>query len=111
MVNSLVPNSTTPIEFTDTQGLPTRITFPEGLGEQQAIVTPLLALEPGGYLSAGHTFDIALATASTTGETDVIGVAVAEHEASDVLELATDLRQLHQQLTPMTGHAGVVSSM
>ena len=71
--DTLLPNSTTMVEFQDTQGLPTRITFPEGLGEQQATITPVLAEEPNGYLSAGHAVDIELSSASTSSESGVVG--------------------------------------
>jgi len=68
--DTLLPNSTTMVEFKDTQGLLTRITFPEGLGQQQAIITPILAEEPNGYLSAGHAVDIELSSASTSSESE-----------------------------------------
>jgi hypothetical protein len=61
VTNQLLPNSSTLFEFNDTQGLPTRITFPQGLGQQEATVTPILAEEPSGYRSAGHALTIALA--------------------------------------------------
>ena len=67
VVDTLSPNTATQLSFNDTQGLPTTITFPEGLGEQQAVITPLLAEEPNGYQSAGHTFDIDVADAVQSG--------------------------------------------
>jgi hypothetical protein len=62
--DTLAPNGTTLIEYKDTQGLPTRITFPEGLGEQQATVTPVLVHEPNGYLSTGHAMNIEVSGAN-----------------------------------------------
>ena len=69
--DTLLPNGSTMVEFVDTQGLPTRITFPEGLGEQQALITPILAAEPKGYLTAGHAVDIQLS--STNAQSGVVG--------------------------------------
>lgn len=65
---ALVPDGVTQIEFADTQGLPTRVTFPEGLGEEQAIITPVLPNEPNGYLSTGHALEISLVGAATHSE-------------------------------------------
>lgn len=69
----LQPNSTTQITFNDTQGLPTRVTFPEGLGEEQAVITPVLAEQPNGYLAAGHTFTVDLANTDTSAQSGVVG--------------------------------------
>jgi hypothetical protein len=73
VVDTLSPNTVTQLSFNDTQGLPTTITFPEGLGEQQAVITPLLGEEPAGYQSAGHTFDIDLADAPASIQSGVVG--------------------------------------
>jgi hypothetical protein len=79
VTNQLLPNSSTLLEFNDTQGLPTRITFPEGLGEQEATVTPILAEEPSGYRSAGHALTIGIAgnPIAQLGEMDQNGETLA----------------------------------
>jgi hypothetical protein len=73
VMNTLSPNSATEIEFNDTQSLATRITFPEGLGEEEAYVTPILPDQPEGYLSAGHAFEVALSTTGAGVQSGVVG--------------------------------------
>jgi hypothetical protein len=49
----------TQVEFLDTQGLPTRLIFPAGMGDAQAVtVTPLLPEKVDGFVFVGHAFAI-----------------------------------------------------
>jgi hypothetical protein len=72
VAGALLPNSATQVEFIDTQGLSTRIIFPQGMGEQTATITPILADDPSGYLSAGHAFEIAAANSTASAQASVI---------------------------------------
>lgn len=85
VADTLRPNNTTVIEFMDTQGLPTRILFPQGLGRQEAVVTPVLPEDPNGYLFAGHAVHIELAS-DATSEDGVIG------QNGELLSLAIEIQ-------------------
>jgi hypothetical protein len=63
---TLRPNVGTNLTYTDTQGLPTILTFPAGAVTQTTslTVTPTLGGQRPGYAFAGHAFDL---TASQTG--------------------------------------------
>jgi hypothetical protein len=67
------PNGDTVITFIDTQGLPTTIIFPHGVGPGQAIITPLMAGQPDGYLQTGHTMDIQVDSAQESAQALVKG--------------------------------------
>ena len=72
----LEPNSTTQVEYLDTQGLPTRVLFPAGIGDQQVVLTPLFPEQPTAYLSTGHIFDI-----SPSGADASVQPGIAEADA------------------------------
>jgi hypothetical protein len=73
VVDTLLPNSATQISFEDTQGLPTQITFPQGLGEEQATITPIWANAPSGYRSTGHAINIVLSNSDADAQSGIIG--------------------------------------
>jgi hypothetical protein len=73
VVDTLLPNSDTEIMFMDTQGLPTRIIFPAGLGQEEVVVTPVLPQDPEGYLSTGHALELALSGADFDMQSGVVG--------------------------------------
>jgi hypothetical protein len=73
VAGTLLPNSSTEIEFADTQGLPTRIIFPEGLGNEEAVVTPLLLGDINGYLVAGHALEVVLGNANASTQSGIAG--------------------------------------
>jgi hypothetical protein len=73
VVETLLPNSETEISFRDTQGLPTRIMFPVGLGQEEVVVTPVLPEEPNGYLSTGHALELTLSNADFNVQSGIVG--------------------------------------
>jgi hypothetical protein len=73
VVDVLQPNRTTQLSFNDTQGLPTQVIFPQGLGTGEAVLTPILADEPSGYISTGHAIKIALSNTDTSAQSGVVG--------------------------------------
>lgn len=73
IVNPLSPNSATQIEFQDTQGLPTYVIFPEGLGDDSAVITSLMVSEPNGFGFTGHALEITLASFGTSVQSGVVG--------------------------------------
>lgn len=77
----LQANAPTEVRFNDTQGLPTILTFPAGLGAQQATVTPVLIADPSGYRSTGHAFEIELDGGATSA-------SIAAIEQAQGIEIA-----------------------
>jgi hypothetical protein len=73
VTHAINPNKDTVVTFNDTQGLPTTITFPQGLGPGQATITPLMIGQPDGYLQAGHTIDIELSDSNASAQSIVTG--------------------------------------
>jgi hypothetical protein len=73
VVDALTPESASQVSFNDTQGLPTSVTFPEGLGPDEAVVTPVLPADPNGYRTTGHAIDIALTSEGVNAQPNVVG--------------------------------------
>jgi hypothetical protein len=69
----LQPDASTVINFKDTQGLPTTITFPDGLGAGPAVITPLITTQPPDYMPTGHTMEIAVTGATESTQSMVVG--------------------------------------
>jgi hypothetical protein len=68
VTDQLAPASITEITFVDTQGLPTRLIFPEDFGQQEVVVTPQLVPPPPGFWSTGHAFDLQLSAAAESAQ-------------------------------------------
>ena len=78
------------IEFDDTQGLPTRLIFPDGSNVAERVtVTPLLPQTPTGYLFAGHAFAVALEETRVTGELPPYTIDV-QYSNADLRGLITE---------------------
>jgi hypothetical protein len=107
VTGSLLPTGST-LELIDTQNLPTRVVFPQGLVEQQATVTPLIAPDPAGYLSAGHTIDIAPSGNNVTTQSNIVGqdgeplaiVVEIQYSTADLQSLIDAEELVLLQLTP-----------
>lgn len=74
VMGTLQLTGTTQLKFDDTQGMPTSVTFPAGLGEEEeAVITPILPVIPSGFATTGHAFEIALDSEDVLAQSEIVG--------------------------------------
>ncbi len=84
---TLLGDEPTQLEFTDTQGLSTRLIFPADMGDAEAVtVTPLIPEKVDGYLFAGHAISVEANPADASIESPFsIRIAYSEQDLRDLV--------------------------